>query len=855
MDRPYSSKARKSQGRITINSEASEKLKALFPEQSDTHLVSPFAENVVKEATELKTSITEGSGDNTCSRVKSLPKIVITPAESDTDLKTIAAAAKKRSQSLIKAPLLPNRLQIPTRIQSASTRRLSIPRPVVKVVSTTNLVVRQKPVGGNEKPNTVWHSGKPIVVTGSNSSSDGAETKIPSGTAPPEESTPIDVAKKPVKISKVVETEQISIDASTAIETESQTTNSDEDKTNESDIKQETPSQENIYTVNTTLFDQPHPTAKNVSSRTIYANKIDMSTPQINDDLTGEKKLTSEEMHVTEKVLAQFPSVIQRIRTARSRGAVIPPPDYDAEDSDDEYEEDSDSLSEDQKPNSIKCSSDESQKDTDSHIIDQQPSSSYSSSSEQSDVEEHEISSQQKNEVASSPTENTVVFKPISGGELNGVIYPPCVMPRYQRRSSFPQLATKFKGLPQAFSMPSLVNESPKSSVSNHKTDTQVQQLATSALPVITITAEEDKEATLSLLNAMSYQLKAMAGKCLPSDFLPMQAELSAALQPRGVLKRRREQTKSQLRNSLASRYAFTPLKMIIGELLLLHYDTMPTEISPMLNRSPSFVGDCIGSVDGLLSGRSSPKLGIPRRRYCGRMIHQHPLAKYIYRMKKPIRRFRDVYSESPSSDNSDEDDGGSSPIVEVYTPDQLAAKFGHNLKTEDGDHESLTKKEKEGEMPKQNSYVQQYAKKMSYEKVVKQSVPFSKPSSYLEMYQKRTTSKESPLTNAPHKESLNRGIQFSKKSVLPPIGVSSEQQQQFNFVPKPPLENPPTSGQFATLRKFRVKQLQNRSPQVTAKVVPAPLTIDTTNKQKEHAQKVNTIACNCSIFSVFFIV
>jgi len=575
---------------------------------------------------------------------------------------------------------------------------------------------------------------------------------------------------------------------------------------------------------------------------------INLLTLQVNE-LTSEKILTSGEMHMTEKVLAQFPSVIQRIRTARSRGAVIPPPDYDAEDSDDEYEEDIGSSSEesDQEKPSIKYTSGEGKIDTKGPIVDQQLSSSCSSSNSieevyESDTEDHGISSHQKKEMASSPTRNTFMYKSIiSGGELNGVKYPPCVMPQYQRRSSFPQLATKFKGLPQAFSMPSLVNEHHKAPLSKLKTASRVQPLVNSASPVTTIIAEEGKEATLSLLSAMTYQLKEMAGKCSPSDYLPTQTELSAALQPQGMLKKRMDQTKSQLRSSLASRYAFTPLKRIIGELLLLHYDTMPTEICPLLNRSPSFVG---GSVDGLLSGRCSPKLDIPCRHYCGRMIHQHPLAKYIYRMKKPICQFRDAYKESSCSDTSDEDDESSHPIVEVYTPDQLVAKFGH--KTKDDGHESLTKIEKKGEMPKQNSYVQLYAKKISYEKVFKQSVQSSKPTSYLEMYQKRATAKKSPLTNAPNIEgSLNRGTQFSKKSVLPPIGVAPEQQQQFDFVPRAPLEKPPTSGQFAALRRFRVKQLQNKKPQETAKIPPAPfpLAVYTTDKRKEHVQKVNIVA------------
>jgi len=272
MDRPYSSKARKSQGRITINSEASEKLKALFPEQSSTHMVSSFAENENRKATEQKPSvsnITKGSCDSTCVRVKSLPKIVITAADdqkSDTNLITSTPSDKKFSQPLIKAPLLSTFLQVPTRIRSASIRRPPITRPIVKVVSTTT-VVRQRPFGGNERPNTVWHSGKPVVVSSSSSDSDssldGAETKekqTPSGTATPESSAPSDVAREPVETSEEARTAQKSIDISTAIE---ESTAVSINETSKFDIKPDTPS------VDTT---PSRPTANNVSFHPVYVN-------------------------------------------------------------------------------------------------------------------------------------------------------------------------------------------------------------------------------------------------------------------------------------------------------------------------------------------------------------------------------------------------------------------------------------------------------------------------------------------------------------------------------------------------------------------------------------------------------
>ena len=214
MDRPYSSKARKSHGRITINSEASEKLKALFPEQSNMHLVSPFAGNVSKEneeSTNCKTSVSNTTScDNTCGSVNSLPKIVITAADddkSDTDLTTATTIDKKCSQPLIKAPLLPNtRLQVPPRIQSASQRKR--PPPIVKVVSTTNLGVRRRPIGGNEKPNTVWHSSKPIAVSNGTSSDAGdatPETKQkPAGSEEPEQSSLINGVKKSTEMSQEI---------------------------------------------------------------------------------------------------------------------------------------------------------------------------------------------------------------------------------------------------------------------------------------------------------------------------------------------------------------------------------------------------------------------------------------------------------------------------------------------------------------------------------------------------------------------------------------------------------------------------------------------------------------------------
>jgi len=225
--------------------------------------------------------------------------------------------------------------------------------------------------------------------------------------------------------------------------------------------------------------------------------------------------------------------------------------------------------------------------------------------------------------------------------------------------------------------------------------------------------------------------------------------EASGAKEPHTTSK---SQSATELRHNLVSQYSYTPLKMIVNDLLLLHHDSLPSEICPMLNRSPSIVGDNSGDY-GLVSKRSSPKLDIPRRRYCGRMIHQHPLDKHIHRMRKPIHRYRDVYKNSESSNEYNR----GSHLVEA---DQLAAEFGgHNIKNKEGGV-SLPKQENEGgDMSKKNSYLKLYTEKKSLKKAaVRQPSPFVKPTSYLDMYKKKLTIPKNRLT---------RG---NKYSVLPPI-------------------------------------------------------------------------------------
>ena len=127
-------KSRKSQGRITINAEASEKLQALFYQQSDTSLVSSVADcsaDEMREATTdhstSSTSITDSNFNNTCVEVNSLPKIVITPppASGNGGEKEgfVVSGAEEQYPPSIKLPLLSTSLLHPTeRIRSASLR-------------------------------------------------------------------------------------------------------------------------------------------------------------------------------------------------------------------------------------------------------------------------------------------------------------------------------------------------------------------------------------------------------------------------------------------------------------------------------------------------------------------------------------------------------------------------------------------------------------------------------------------------------------------------------------------------------------------------------------------------------------
>ena len=125
----YNSK--KSQGRIKINTKASDKLRALFSQESDAGMVSSAAEHATNgkgDATAvLSTSSTtrnEGDHADTCAGVNSLPRIVITPPPANGNEAETKDGDRKRSPPPFKLPLLPKSLlRPPERVCSAGLRR------------------------------------------------------------------------------------------------------------------------------------------------------------------------------------------------------------------------------------------------------------------------------------------------------------------------------------------------------------------------------------------------------------------------------------------------------------------------------------------------------------------------------------------------------------------------------------------------------------------------------------------------------------------------------------------------------------------------------------------------------------
>ena len=329
------------------------------------------------------------------------------------------------------------------------------------------------------------------------------------------------------------------------------------------------------------------------------------------------------------------------------------------------------------------------------------------------------------------------------GGTFNGKVFPPCVIPQYQRRSSFPLFVGQavISPLVKTYSMPSLT-----------ETSTIEKQI-----PVA----------------------------------------VSAGLPPKviGLRKKKKEISSSQLIQKMASHYSLTPLKMIANDLITLHYDVYPTEIFPGLNRSPSFIG-VKDKNNGLMSGRSTPKLDIPRRRYCGRMIHQHPLVKFCYRMND--RRLahlikKQVSSSSSSSSSYGYDYGDVTDDNNELQKEPIVDESAGGGVQKKEDAPSTKEQENIKTIPKETSYLEMFTKKLGRSKPVKKPLPFMKPSGYLEIYKKK--------------------VSFSKKKVLPPIACKPPEDKQPALVlmPTPPSQSSPSSGQAAAMRSARKVRMEHQ--------------------------------------------
>ena len=292
-------------------------------------------------------------------------------------------------------------------------------------------------------------------------------------------------------------------------------------------------------------------------------------------------------------------------------------------------------------------------------------------------------------------------------------------------------------------------------------------------------------------------------------------ATVSAGVQPKLLAERKREPSRSQLLiQKMTSEFALTPLKMIAKELMTVHYDLYPTEISPGINRSPSFIS-IKDKDDGLMSGRFSPKLDIPRHRYCGRMIKQHPLVRYSYKMTdrrlaKIIKMLAPPSSSSSSSssygqgdcdhydlDSHDDDEPQQEPVaIKKKVSEPRVAKQVKEDNAVDKQQRNITTP-----IPKENSYLKLFTNKLGLTKPANEPQPFNKPSGYLEIYKKR--------------------VGFSKKNVLPPIASKpTEDKQKLAPLLKPtPPQSQPSSGQAASFRKMRRARLESQLKNKTSSV------------------------------------
>jgi len=327
---------------------------------------------------------------------------------------------------------------------------------------------------------------------------------------------------------------------------------------------------------------------------------------------------------------------MKRICSARGRSVVNSSTKYDDvrydEDSDDEYEEDYEDDSDD----SLSDTGEEKyqQSQAASSADNDQPSSpvktgpGHSSQSLDHYVDEECQSASEENETSSPQEEapspvgcsssNMAACMSAAGGVVKRKV------PIYRRKSVFP-LFSPIMDTPNTCSLQQLSRETP----------------VHTAAPPTESASDEDKQTTLAALDEMREQLKVLATANAPSDDDPDD-------QPNTTPSKK---DKVNLYYDMICRFEYTPLKPIADDLILLHTDLLPTEVCPTLNRSPSFIGTH-NQDDGLLSGRSSPKLDIPHNRYHGHKIRQHPLAKYTQKMKMPVQEDQKCSTITKCSNN-----------------------------------------------------------------------------------------------------------------------------------------------------------------------------------------------------------
>ena len=396
-----------------------------------------------------------------------------------------------------------------------------------------------------------------------------------------------------------------------------------------------------------------------------------MSVTQVSEKNT-EMTITSEEKCVPTPIV--FSSAVKRICSAHGRGIVNTSSKHDDScdddgDSVDEYEEDyesddssSENEGEDENQQSRAASSaDDNWLSSPADAV-QQLSSPFpgcvDDECQSVAFEENEIDNPWEEappSVGSSFSANMTASPSAAGESVKKKV------PLHRRKSVFPFFSPTLN-MPSTCSLQKLSRETP------------VHTAAPPTESAEDSTSDKDKEAAL---DEVREQLKVITSAA--SNDKPTTNDES------NEQKQTVKKSEAQIYYEMICRLDYTPLKPIADELVLLHADLDLTEVCPTLNRRPSFIG-VHNKDDGLLSGRSSPKLDIPLDRYRSHVIKQHPLAMYSQKMENP------VIEQHNAQCSGDDDKGGvaANDAVQLNT-----AKLGEQ---ESGLEESSSKGTVEGD-------------------------------------------------------------------------------------------------------------------------------------------------------------